>query len=566
MADHDNFEPSLIERAIAHIAPGVARRLHRGRIKFEMQAAYGRGVGGYIGARRDRAATADWSPGGGSATADISPDLAMLRERSRDQMRNAPVALGALNTDCMHVVGTGLSYTPAIDHEILGISEERARAWSIDTKSRFNAWASSPDCDVRRQLDFFSQTELTYRTWEESGDAFVLTPIIERDGERALALQLIEADRVCNPRGSVDSDRLQDGVVLDPATGEPLAIHVAKYHPGDMRVAANEWAEVRIRGDGTGRRNVLHLFDALRPGQVRGVPWISPILEPLKQIGKWSDAELNAAVVSSLWCVFMEMDADAFTELFDDDSATRVINDAQKWSGKIESGKAVNLLPGEKAEMKTPGRPNPQFDPFFQAMCAQLGMALGMPKEVLLMHFQSSYTAARAAFMMAWRRWNMRRDKVAKTFCQPILELWLSHEVAEGRISCPGFFSGKRIRAAWCAATWTGDGPGSVDPLKEVTAAEKRYALGITTLQAESILHDGVDWETKQRQRAREFDRQRTDGTLPEATTEPSLEAPPENNGSDDDTEQPPATPPVPSENSRPQAPRRELVPGRRAK
>jgi hypothetical protein len=28
------------------------------------------------------------------------PDLPMLRDRSRDQMRNAPVALGALNTDC----------------------------------------------------------------------------------------------------------------------------------------------------------------------------------------------------------------------------------------------------------------------------------------------------------------------------------------------------------------------------------------------------------------------------------------------------------------------------------
>lgn len=563
MGKRDTFEPSLIERAIAHVAPGVAQRLHRGRMRFEMQALYGRGLGGYVGARRDRAATAEWNPGGGSAMADISPDLAMLRERSRDQMRNAPVALGALNSDCMHVVGTGLSYTPAINHEILGISEERAREWGATAQFRFNAWASSTDCHLQRQLDFYSLTELGYRTWEESGDAFVLTPVIERDGEDMLVLQLIEADRVCNPRGQTNSDKLQDGIVLDPQTGEPLSIQVAKYHPGDARVASNEWTEVQIRGAETGRRNVIHLFDALRPGQVRGVPWVAPILEPLKQLGKWSDSELNAAVVSSLWVVFMEMDADAFTELFDDDSATRVINDAQKWSGKIESGKAVNLLPGEKAEMKTPGRPNPQFDPFFQAMVAQLGVALGMPKEVLMMNFQSSYTAARAAFMMAWRRWNMRRDKVAKTFCQPVFELWLSLEVAAGRIACPGFFASKAIRAAWCAATWTGDGPGSVDPVKEVTAAKMRYELGVTTLQAESILHDGQDWDGKQRQRAREFARQRDDKTLVAAP--PAAVAPtPDTNGSDDDTERPPMPPAPAPENPRSQPVRVE--PSRRAK
>lgn len=543
-----NFEPSAIERALSHVMPGVAQRLHKSRMRFEMQAVMGRGIGGYVGARRDRAATADWNPGGGSPNADILPDLAALRERSRDQMRNAPVALGALNSDCLHVVGTGLSYTPAIDYKVLGITEERAQEWSADTKTRFKFWAESPDCDVRRQLDFYAQTDVGYRSWEESGDCFVLTPIMLRDGEETLCLQLIEGDRVCNPLGKTNSDTLMEGVELATATGEPIAVHIAKYHPGDFNGKANEWTRVAVRGE-TGRRNVLHLFDTLRPGQVRGVPWIAPIIEPLKQLGKWSDAELNAAVVSSLWVVFMEMDPDAFDDLFDEDSQTRIINNAQKWSGKMESGKAVNLLPGEKAEMKSPGRPNPQFDPFFQAMCAQLGMALGLPKEVMLMHFQSSYTAARAAFMMAWRRWSSRRDKVAKMFCQPVFELWLANEVRLGRIACPGFFSSKFIRAAWCAAIWTGDGPGSVDPVKEVTAAKMRVELGISTLQAESVLHDGVEWEAKQQQRAKEVARQRADGTLPEPaapaapsdTQDPSMRP----GDIDDDTETPPPARPA---------------------
>ncbi|KQT10973.1 phage portal protein [Ramlibacter sp. Leaf400] len=557
------FEPNLVERMLAHVLPKTAQRLHRGRMQFEMQASIGRGIGGYVGARRDRAATAEWQPGGGSASSDILPDLPMLRDRSRDQVRNAPVATGALNTEVTHVVGTGLSYTPAIDAARLGITEDSAREWTAGTKARFKAWAESTDCHLQRQLDFYGLTDLAYRSWMESGDVFVLTPMIERGGETMLALQVIEADRVCNPRGKFDSDTLQDGVELDPTTGEPVAIHVAKYHPGDFRGQANSWERIAMRAD-NGRRNVLHLFDSLRPGQVRGVPWFGPILEPLKQLQKWSDAELNAAVVSSIWAVFVEMDHEAFAEIFDDESASRLVNDAQRWSGKMDSGKTINLLPGEKAEMKTPGRPNPQFDPFFQAMMTQIGMTLGVPKEVLMMAFQSSYTAARGAFVMAWRRWNTRRDKVAKMLCQPVLELWLTHDVAEGRIAAPGFFADKVVRAAWCSSMWTGDGPGSVDPLKEVSAAEKRVQLGISTLQAESILHDGQDWEAKQRQRAKEVQLQRRDGTLPQTTPSGAATAPESaDNGSDDDTEAPPRRPAAPPAQPMPRAPRPAAPPSR---
>ena len=37
-----------------------------------------------------------------------------------------------------------------------------------------------------------------------------------------------------------------------------------------------------------------------------------------------------------------------------------------------------------------------------------------------------------------------------------------------------------------------------------IAAAKERVALGISTLQAESILHDGVDWETKHAQAVKE--------------------------------------------------------------
>jgi capsid protein len=76
--------------------------------------------------------------------------------------------------------------------------------------------------------------------------------------------------------------------------------------------------------------------------------------------------------------------------------------------------------------------------------------------------------------------------------------------VATGRISAPGFFADPAVRKAWCGAVWLGDGPGSIDPLKEANAIEKRIDIGLTTLAEETAAYDGGDWEAKHMQRVKE--------------------------------------------------------------
>ena len=497
---------NLIDKAIAYFSPEKAKK----RLMARTQLAL---AGGYTGGKVDRTALARYLPHAGSATTDIIPDLQNLRSRSRDQTRNAPVATGALNTTVSHVIGTGLSYTPNINAKRLGLSDSQRDEWHNDTKERFNLWASSSDCDLARKLNFYEQQDLILRNMLDSGDIAIITPLVSRNGERQLALQAVEADRICNPDRKPNSDDLIEGVRIDPSTGEIKSLYIAKKHPADAK-GNNEWQEISLRGGATGRRNVLFLFESLRPGQARGVPFIAPIIEPLKQLQRYTDAELNAAVISGMFSVFIKMDPEAFDTLFDDEAKGALIDNASQWTGELQAGnQAVNLLPGESVESPNPGRPNAQFDPFWQAIVRQIGMSLGMPFEVLTMHFQSSYSAARAALLMAWKMYRKRREFMASNFCQPIFELWLANEVASGRINAPGFFSSAIVRSAWCGAVWTGDGPGSIDPEKEVDAATKRVNLGISTLEAESIAHDGIGFEEKHAQRAKEISLQKRDGT-----------------------------------------------------
>jgi lambda family phage portal protein len=501
---------NTLDKAIAWFAPRVAaRRLHARQVLALS--------GGYNAARRDRASMTNAVMYGGSPESDVIADLPTLRAESRDAERNQPAATSVINTTTSHAVGTGLSCNPRINAKVLKLSDEAAQEWQETTRARFMQWFGSKDCDLGRRQNGYEIQDLVLRSVLSSGDTLVVLPLVRRIGAAypQIALQVIEADRLSNPNRQSDTETLTDGVECSEDTGEAIAFHVCNRHPGDFTLGSAKplrWDRILARGAQTGRLGALHLFKVLRPGLRRGVPILAPVMEPLRQVSRFAKAELDAAVNSALFALFAEMDAKAFDETFTDDSKKSIVDKASKWSGEIESGQIMNLLPGETVSSPTPGRPNPEFDPFFMACMRQIGMATGIPVEVLTMHYQSSYSAARGALLMAWRMFMGWRDFLSTNLCQPVYEVWLSDEVANDRIIAPGFFADPVVRAAWCCAQWVGDGPGSLDPTKEIAAATDRVALGVSTLQAESQAYDGVDWETKHRQTVREAEARRAAG------------------------------------------------------
>jgi len=446
----------------------------------------------------------NWRPQLLDADGEAEYELADLRAFSRDLERTAPVATGAIETRVSHIVGTGLSLQSRIDAQELGLSEEQASDWQSFTERRFEMWAESQYVDRHAELCFYEQQQLALRSHDSSGDVFVLLGDKARDDwPFRLTMQIVEADRVSNPDGRMNTARMVDGVERD-VDGEPVAIHVARYHPGRIIAGtANSWERILYRGT-SGRRNVLHLKETKRPGQTRGMPILAPIIATIKQLTRYTDAEVDAAVNSAALALFLTMDGETFGDasIFTDEEREKMLA-AANWDGTVESGRAVNLMPGESVTSPTPGRPNPNFDPFFGAMLNICSMGIGIPKEVLAKAFNASYSASRAALMDAWRTWKIKRDWLARRLCQPVYEEWLADAVALGIIQAPGFFADPFIRYAWSRSSWCGDGPGALDPLKEATAAEKRIEVGITNLPEEVVAYDGGDWETKHKQSSR---------------------------------------------------------------
>lgn len=481
---------NIVDRMVAFLSPEAGLRRAGARQRLQVLNS---GYSNY-GASVTKKSLKGWIFGGGSAKEDIQDNLSVLRQRCRDLYMGVPLATGALKTCRTNVVGPGLTLKSQIDYELLGMTEEDARALEDKIEREFALWADSPACDLERLDNFKELQQLAFLNWLMSGDVLVTLPTTKRPNmPYDLRINLIEADRLSNPAGIFDP--LVVGGVECNSAGEVVAYYISTHHPLSFEYKEMKWTRVEAYGPKTGRRNVLHIMNRERIGQRRGVPFLAPVIESLKQLGRYTDAELVAAVVSGMFTVFIEKagasEGGAVGEVVPEE--LQVDADDEN-SLELAPGAVLDLNEGEKAHDMNPGRPNTAFDGFVTSICRQIGAALEIPYELLVKNFNASYSASRGALLEAWKMFKMYRAWLAQDFCQPIFEEWLAEAVAKGRVPAPGFFADPLIRKAYSGAEWNGPAQGLLNPVQEVTAATQRVEQGFSTREREAVEMTGTDF------------------------------------------------------------------------
>ncbi len=505
-------KPSLLDRVIAGVAPiyGMKRMSAKATMSF-LNSGYGN-----YGANMVKKNLRGWIFRGGSAKEDIEDNIDVLRQRSRDAYMGIPTAAAALKTTRTNVVAGGLMPVPKVDDAFLGLSAEDAEALQSQIVREFALWAESTECDADGIDDFYELQQLAFLGKAMNGDAFAFLPMEESTQWQpyGLRVRVVEADRVCSPDGL---DRLSPCTVQGRQVhqivqgvetnekGKVVAYWVCNRHP--LAATANQcgtmkWTRVEARGEKTGRRNALQVMTRERAGQLRGVPMLAPVLETLKQLGRYTEAEITAAVISAMFTVFIQQqqasDGRPVGEMIPEDQR---IDDQDQNSIELGNGAIVSLGPGEEAVFADPKHPNTGYEAFTQATIEQIGSALEIPPEVMEKKFSTSYSAARGALNEFWRVCEMQRDWFVSKFCQPIYEEWLAEAVARGRVKAPGFFADPAIRKAYCACTWNGPARTNLNPVQEVAAAERRVSAGFSTAQEETAQMTGGNYAKNIRQR-----------------------------------------------------------------
>lgn len=492
----------------------------------------------------------------GSASEDINDNNYTLRQRSRMLYMSAPIATAALKRQRTNIVGSGLRLKPTIDRETLGLTKEQAEAWQRKVQDEFNLWASRKQaCDATGANTFFGMQQLVALAWPMSGDVFAAIKWHEPTNllPYSLRLHIIEADRVRNPEtvqtGSKkvnnpfmnsittmtldNGNKVYDGVEVD-GNGTIVAYHIANTYPNQWDAGETKFVRVEAYGRNTGLPNILHIMDTERPEQYRGVPYLAQAIEPLLQMRRYTEAEITAAVVQSFFTAFIKTEAPSNEMPFNEvgsDGQPEVSTSTNEY--EMGAGSVNVLEPGEDVAFGSPTHPNTGFDTFMRSLCEQVGACLEIPADLLLMSFNSSYSASRAALLEAWKGFRMRREWLTDDFCKPVYEIWLTEAVARGRISAPGFLTDPIIRQAYLGSEWIGPSQGQLDPTKEVQAAVMAIENGLSTREAEAVKLNGSQFSSNADKLAVENEQLRAanGGNEP---SKPVQEPPPDEDGEEE--------------------------------
>ncbi|MBR4153389.1 MAG: phage portal protein [Selenomonadaceae bacterium] len=458
------------------------------------------------GASLNKKTLKNWMPRHLSAISDIENHLNLLRNRSFDLATNSPLGAAIINTLTTGVIGQGLRLFPRPRFNELGMSAEQARAWSRKVKSEFGLW--SGDCDYLRRNSFEELQRIGFQSSLADGDCFCLIKreLPNKNNPYSLRLQLVESARVSNPIVNgvslvadmkYGANRIVNGVEVDRA-GRMVAFHISNRLWNEVSATEPEltWQRVKIFGEKTGCRNVLQICTDSRPDNYRGVSVLAPVIEGLKQLSRYVDAELTAAIIRSFFSLFVVQPAsnltlnEALGQRDEEDKGDIDISEIELGSGTISAlpkGCDVKAIDSQHSQNV--------FANFVEALTKEICAAVNLPYEVVIKNFTSSYAASRAALLQAQNEYNQRKAFFITDFLKPIYEQFLSEAVATGRIDAPGYFDDANKKVAYLNAEWYTPTSKVLDVTKETNAAIAKLESGLSTYEKEIAEMSGEDFE-----------------------------------------------------------------------
>lgn len=502
-----------IDKLFASIAPEYVAKRAIARAKIDAVRSAGNIIaraGVHKGAQGGRFHR--WFGASFSADDDNIDDAPVLRERTRELVRDNGLARGASDTLVNEVVGAGIQAKAWLDREALGIDDHTADNIERRMDAIWRDWIETADITGRN--DFYGLQRLAFRQKVENGDYLVLIRRKDRLHARlSTCLQLIEADRLESPIGINAGEKDIRGGVEINEDGEPVNYYVLKYAKGALaqKSGIGKYMVIPAR-DSEGRPVMIHDFRVDRPGQSRGVSWFSPVLDLFKHLEEYKEAELVAARVAACFAVFVKRSNSYDAALGSIGGIETRSDGTTRNLEALEPGMIEYLNENEDITTFSPQRPGAMFDPFVNALMRDIAKGLNLPFELISGNWQgASYSVARTVLLEARRGWKADQIELGRSLVQPVYRIVIEEAWLRGLLpDIPNFNENSHL---WTSSRLIPQGWHWVDPEKEINAAGRAIELGLSSLSHESATQ-GRDWEEVLEQRAREEKRKRDLGIV----------------------------------------------------
>ncbi len=433
-----------------------------------------------------------WQVGNPGAVAALAFTQNELRAKSRDLVRRNAWAAAGVEAFVSNAIGTGIK-----PQSMLPDQAEREAIHSL-------WWDWCEAADAAGLTDFYGLQALACRAMLEGGECLVrLRYRRPEDGlPVGLQLQLLEPEHLPATLNQelASGDVIRAGIEFDKL-GRRVAYHLYRSHPGDGSLTPMSGTggidTVRVPAS-----EIIHLFRPLRPGQIRGEPWLARALVKLNELDQYDDAELVRKKTAAMFAGFI-------TRLSPEDNLMgEGLPDASGAAlAGLEPGTMQILEPGEDVKFSQPADVGASYAEFLRMQFRAVAAAMGITYEMLTGDLtQVNYSSIRAGLLEFRRRCEaIQHGVIVHQLCRPIWRAWMEQAVLEGALTLPGF---SRRRREYLSAKWIPQGWQWVDPQKEFNAMVTAIRAGLQS-RSEAISAFGYDAEDINREIA--ADNQRAD-------------------------------------------------------
>ena len=295
---------------------------------------------------------------------------ATLRARSRYLAANNPYAKRGIKAIASHVVGKGI--IPQIK--------------SVRHEEILKAWADTTACDKDARHDLYGLEYIVMKTIVEAGECLIVRrPQRASDGVLPIKIEVLEPDFLDMTRVMNGANHVVSGIEFD-RDGRRVAYWIFPAHPAER--LGTSLVSNRIPA-----ANVIHTFEMLRPGQVRGLPWITPVIVRLKDFDEFEDARLVREKLGAALVGFVQ----------DMQFSPTMSDEEIKEFREFRPGSFEILPPGKTITFSNP--PSTQgYREFAETALHAIAAGLEVPFEVLTGNYSNvNYSSARLAFLEFYR-------------------------------------------------------------------------------------------------------------------------------------------------------------------
>ncbi len=404
-------------------------------------------------------------------------------------------------------VDVGLKLEPTPSWEILGITQDAAEVWATDHEQRFDIYMKSKQCHRAETMTGYQLQRLCSLFRNRDNDQFIRYYYSKsKQLMSPVQIDFIDPNQV-RGTGWTDTYGFQatyfDGIVRNTSGKEiGYKVWIQEQTKSGIKTKA---VEIPARGARSGRIFMSHMFETEYAGQGRGYSPLHYAVQDLENITDFSSAQIKLAINQSGITGFTKpSDEQAASDIFEGltDSPGPQQATTATTEGVIDTGYefCMNSIPelnarapgsnwignldkGETIEFPKQTAPGAQFDNFITSIMTYLASAYSMPLEVVAMKFGQSYSASRAALLMAWATGKIEQADIDADLMCDWWEMWLSEEIAAGRSQCPGW-NDPRLKRAWLDHRLQGPPLPSINPRDDRGALEVDLKYGITTPQS----------------------------------------------------------------------------------